>query len=454
MPDFTLKQVKAATGAEVYKAADSSFTDVVTDTRKIEKGMLFVALKGEKFNGDDFAAQAVEKGAAGVAVSMNCPVRVMDGMLATVFRVENTLLAYQQLAHAWRTRFTIPVIAVTGSNGKTTTKDLIAAILSSRWNVLKTQKNFNNEIGLPLTLLQMRAHHEAAVVEMGMRGFNQITALAKIAEPKIGIVTNVGETHMELLGSLENIAKAKAEMVKAIPAEGSVILNADDRYVAAMKMDAKAKVLTFGLELPADVKGSEIRTEGKKTRFHCLFGKNDREFILPMVGRHNIYNALAAIAVAFSLGFNGEEIQRGLDGFTATEMRFEYKNVKDYKVIDDSYNASPMSMRAAINTLIDIAPGRKIAVLGDMLELGKASVQAHENVGRELAEGHIDAVVTRGQMSKNIAKAACDKGMKHVFSCDSHKEAAHVLHEILQPGDTILFKGSRGMQMEKIIDLL
>ncbi|MFA6850164.1 MAG: UDP-N-acetylmuramoyl-tripeptide--D-alanyl-D-alanine ligase, partial [Selenomonadaceae bacterium] len=339
MPDFTLKQVTTATGAKVYKAVDRGFTDVITDTRKIEKGMLFVALKGEKFNGDDFAAQAVEKGAAGVVVSMNCPVRVMDGMLATVFRVEDTLLAYQQLAHAWRTRFTIPVIAVTGSNGKTTTKDLIAAILSSRWNVLKTQKNFNNEIGLPLTLLQMRAHHEAAVVEMGMRGFNQITALAKIAEPKIGIVTNVGETHMELLGSLENIAKAKAEMVKAIPAEGSVILNADDRYVAAMKIDAKAKVLTFGLELPADVKGSEIRTEGEKTRFHCSFGKNDREFVLPMVGRHNIYNALAAIAVGFSLGFNGEEIQRGLDGFTATEMRFEYKKVKDYKVIDDSYNA-------------------------------------------------------------------------------------------------------------------
>jgi UDP-N-acetylmuramoyl-tripeptide--D-alanyl-D-alanine ligase len=454
MPDFTLKQVREVTGAEVYRAVTINFTDVVTDTRQIGKGMLFVALKGKNFNGNDFAVQAVEKGAAGVIVSMDFPVKVMDRIPATVFRADNTLRAYQKLAHAWRMRFTFPVIAVTGSNGKTTTKDLTAAVLSSRWNVLKTQANFNNEIGLPLTLLQMRTHHEAAILEMGMRGFNQITALAKIAEPKIGIVTNVGETHMELLGSLENIAKAKSEMVKAIPADGTVILNADDSYVAGMKMGAKARVITFGIEMPATVEGSDIRVEGKKTRFHCVFGKNDQDFILPMVGRHNIYNALAGIAVAFSLGFTGEEIQRGLDGFKATEMRFEYKKVKEYTVIDDSYNASPMSMKAAIDTLIDIAPGRKIAVLGDMLELGKASLLAHENVGRELAEGYIDAVVTRGRMSKNIAKAARDEGMKLVFSCDSHEDAARVLHEILQPGDTILFKGSRGMHMEEIIDLL
>lgn len=449
MVDFTIEQIKEATGAVPKKTAATTFSGIVTDTRQISAGCLFVALKGERFDGHAFAAKAVEAGAAGVLASE----KIAD-VDATVLEVSDTLLAYQDLARAYRKRFSIPIVAITGSNGKTTTKDLTSAALSGRWNVLKTEANFNNEIGLPLTLLGLEAKHQAAVVEMGMRGFGQIEALAKIAQPTIGIVTNVGETHMELLGSLENIAKAKAELVEMIEPSGTVILNADNAFVLQMREKAKAKVVTFGIDSMADVMAKDIHTVGNSMEFSCSYGKTIEKFVLPMVGRHNIYNGLAAITTGFVLGLSAEEIQQGLDGFEATKMRFEYKKVKEYHVINDAYNASPMSMTAAIETLAEVAKGRKIAVMGDMLELGNVSKTAHEQVGRELAAKGVDALLTRGEMGKYIAEAAKAAGLLSVYSCDSHADAAKVLQKILQPGDTILFKGSRGMQMEKIIDLL
>lgn len=456
MPSFTVQEVADITGAVLAGKKQAVLSDIITDTRKITKGVLFVALKGERFNGETFAAEAVAKGAAAVMVSTQCPEDLLSDLKAPVLKVKDTLQAYQQLAHAWRMRFELPVIAVTGSNGKTTTKDLTAAVLSGRWQVLKTQANFNNEIGLPLTLLQLTAAHQAAVVEIGMRGLGQIAAMAPMAAPSIGIVTNVGETHMELLGSLENIAKAKSELVEAIPAGGTVILNADNAFVAAMHVKAKAgvRVLTFGIEKTADVQGEAIRTEGQTTKFMAHFQQERHEFTLPMVGRHNVYNALAAIAVGVSLGFTAEEMQRGLDAMEATKMRFECKTIGAYQVINDAYNASPMSMTAAIETLAEVAKGRKIAVMGDMLELGAVSVEAHMNVGRELAAKKVDALLTRGEMGEYIARGAEEGGLQSVYRCASHEEAGKVLQKILQPGDTILFKGSRGMQMEKIIDLL
>ncbi|SDG38793.1 UDP-N-acetylmuramoyl-tripeptide--D-alanyl-D-alanine ligase [Selenomonas sp. WCT3] len=457
MPAFNLEEVQAITKASVYAKEKENFCDLVSDTRKISEGVLFLAFKGERFNGEDFAAEALEKGAAGVMVSRDCAPEILAACKGTVLQVEDTLTAYQQLAHAWRMRFTdLPVIAITGSNGKTTTKDLTAAVLSARGPVLKTQANFNNEIGLPMTLLGIRKEHTAAVVEIGMRGFHQIEAMAPIAEPKLGIVTNVGETHMELLGSLENIAKAKAELVEAIPAGGTVILNADNKYVAGMRDKAKAgvHVLTFGLEQEADVRGDAIETEGQTTRFSVTYQQERHEYTIAMVGRHNVYNALAAIAAGFALGLTAAEISQGLQHLEATKMRFECQKVKDWNVVNDAYNASPMSMTAAINTLSELTKGRKIAVMGDMLELGSVSVEAHRRVGEELAEHHFAAVITRGEMGNHIADGAEAGGIATVYRCTSHEEAAQRLHEILQPDDTILFKGSRGMQMEKIIDLL
>lgn len=457
MPAFNLEEVRAITNATVYAKKKENFGDLVSDTRKISEGVLFLAFKGERFNGEDFAAEALQKGAAGVMVSRTCAPEILAACKGTVLQVEDTLAAYQQLAHNWRMRFSsLPVIAITGSNGKTTTKDLTAAVLSARGSVLKTQANFNNEIGLPMTLLGIREEHTAAVVEIGMRGFHQIEAMAPIAEPQIGIVTNVGETHMELLGSLENIAKAKAELVEAIPAGGTVILNADNKYVAGMRDKAQpgVRVLTFGLEQDADVRGDSIETEGQTTRFAVTYQKERHEYTIAMVGRHNVYNALAAIAAGFALGLTAAEISQGLQNLEATKMRFECKKVKSWNVVNDAYNASPMSMTAAINTLSELTKGRKIAVMGDMLELGSVSVEAHRHVGKELAEHHFAAVITRGEMGNHIADGAEEGGVEIVCRCDSHEEAAARLHEILQPEDTILFKGSRGMQMEKIIDLL
>jgi len=461
MPAFTVREILVATKAKAAKAtpAITAFTDVVTDTRKIQPGVLFLALKGERFNGEDFAAEAVEKGAAGVIVSEGCPAEKYAAIEnADVFTVKDTLKAYQGIGHLWREKFDIPVIAITGSNGKTTTKDLTAAVLSAKGKVLKTQANFNNEIGLPLTLLGLRKEHWAAVVEIGMRGFHQIEAMAPIADPEIGIVTNVGETHMELLGSLENIAKAKSELVQAIKPGGTVILNADNAYVAGMRGAAKpgVRVLTFGIEQEADVRGGHLRTaeDGAHTVFSVTYGGNTQDYTVAMVGRHNVYNALAAIAAGFALGLTPDEIRLGLSHLETTKMRFEVEKVKDWHVINDAYNASPMSMKAAIDTMTELVKGRKIAVMGDMLELGKVSEEAHYAVGKELAEARFDAVLTRGEMAKQIACGARDGGVPIVCVCESHEDAGERLHEILQPGDTILFKGSRGMQMEKIIDLL
>ena len=454
---FTLNEIVKATSAKVYKEDKKEFSAIVTDTRKISAGVLFVALKGERFNGEDFASEALAKGAAGVVVSEACDEKQLAKCQGTVLQVKDTLLAYQLLAKAWREKFPqIPVVAITGSNGKTTTKDLTAAVLSAKGPVLKTQANFNNEIGLPLTLLGLNAEHKAAVVEIGMRGFHQIEALAPIASPQIGIVTNVGETHMELLGSLENIAKAKQELVEAIPAGGTVILNADNKYVADMRAAAKAgvKVITFGLEQEADVKGEAIHTEGNVTKFMVTYKNERHEYEVNMVGRHNVYNTLAAIAAGFAMGLTPAEVREGLGHLEATKMRFELQKVKEWNVVNDAYNASPMSMTAAINTLSELAKGRKIAVLGDMLELGSVSEDAHLHVGEEVAEHGFTALVTRGKMGEFIARGAENKGMTAVYRADSHEEAAAKLHELLEPGDTILFKGSRGMAMEKIIDLL
>ena len=460
MPAFTLDEVLKATGAKVVCETAGDFADVVTDTRKIAEEVLFVALKGERFNGEDFAAEALKQGAAGVIVGSGCTRENLEAAQkeqGTVLQVEDTLAAYQQIAHLHRMRFDLPVVAITGSNGKTTTKDLTAAVLSARGPVQKTQANFNNEIGLPLTLLGIEEHHTAAVVEIGMRGLHQLEALAPVAAPQVGIVTNVGETHMELLGSLENIARAKAELVEAIPAGGTVILNADNPYVAGMRDKAKegVRVITFGIENPAEVKAEAVRTEGSKTLFMVEYAKERHEYVLPMVGRHNVENALAAISAGFALGMKAEEIREGLLNLEATKMRFECQEVGPWHVVNDAYNASPMSMKAAIETLSELVKdGRKIAVMGDMLELGDVEEEAHREVGRQLAAHGFSAVVTRGKLGALIAEGAKGSGIAEAYCCESHEEAAAKLKEILQPGDTVLFKGSRGMQMEKIIELL
>lgn len=457
MAKFTLDEIVSSVKGKVLEKVKTEFSDIVTDTRKLAEGVLFVALKGERFNGETFAKEAIEKGAAGVLVSSGY--EYAESLGGTVIQAEgDTQTAYQQIAAFWRRKFDIPVITITGSNGKTTTKDLTASVLGAKFNVLKTQANFNNEIGLPLTLLNMQESHDVAVVEIGMRGLGQIAALAPVAGPNIGIVTNVGETHMELLGSMENIAKAKGELVEAIPSGGTVILNNDNPYVAKMaeKCQPDVKVVTFGIEENADIKASDIENLGRETKFKCTLSKNGeaKEFVLPMAGRHNVYNSLAAIAAGVVLGLSYEEIAKGLGQLEMSKMRFEYKQVGEYTVINDAYNASPMSMEAALNTIGEVATGRTVAVLGDMLELGENEVELHRNVGRKVPSSGISLLIAYGKLGKHIAEGAREKGMTEVLEALSHEEAAELLHKNLKSGDTILFKASRGMKLEKIIDLL
>ena len=455
-----MDKLNLAEVAQVLRIQDSgvgekgniTFEGVTTDSRKITNGMLFVALKGENFNGEDFAAEALRKGATAVLVSKNFN-KNLDGI---ILKVDDTLKAYRQIAGAWRNRFDIPVIAVTGSNGKTTTKDLTAAALNGLGHVQKTSGNFNNEVGVPMTLLELDERHTAAVVEIGMRGLGQIEILAQVVKPTIGIVTNVSETHIELLGSIENIARAKGELVEAIQSGGTIILNADNRHTAGMKNLAGdgVRVLTYSLEKDADFVAKNILIGSVSTEFTLCYRGEEFDFEIPMLGRHNVSNALGAIAAGLTCGLDAEEIQRGISTLTTTKMRFEVIRRDGLTIVNDAYNASPASMKVAIKTTSEIYSGRLIAVLGDMMELGEISEQVHREIGAELVENKFDMLITLGALGKFIAAGARDAGLKNVYSFDTHEDAAKKILELVRDGDTILFKASHVMHMEKIIELI
>lgn len=450
MAEFTVEEICLATeGNLVNSIGLVNFTGVSTDTRTVKQGDLFIPLVGENFDGHDFIEQAIKNGASGVIFSRKNMLISKD---ITAIEVADTLVALQNLARFHRQRFTIPVVAITGSNGKTTTKDMAAAVLSSKFHVLKTEANYNNEIGLPLTLLQLTKQHEVAVVEMGMRGKGQIRQLANIALPTIAIITNVGETHLELLGSIENIAAAKAELLEFIPKSGLSLLNADNSYVKEMSKQVNSRVQFFGLE-QGDIKAENIQMGTQNMKFSCRFAHHEFAVEIPAVGKHNVYNGLAAIALGLELGLSVEDICAGCKNFNASPMRLHIEKISDYLVINDAYNASPMSMVAAIDTLVEVAKGRKVAVLGDMLELGPVAIEAHGNIGDRLAYCQVDIVVTVGELATNIARRASACGIKKVMACANHKEAQEALQKLIEPGDTILVKGSRGMKMENIIKM-
>ena len=456
------EEVLAATGAVLHSGnlhRNETIPHITTDTRKIAAGDLFVALRGENFDGANFAAEALQKGAAAVLVSTPLSASVQKELKkaqGAVLTVGDTLAAYQAIAHAWRMKFDIPVVAVTGSNGKTTTKDLTAAVLSGRGPVCRTAANYNNEVGLPLTLLGITEKDTAAVVEIGMRGLGQIAALAPAAAPTIGIVTNVCEVHMELLGSIENIAKAKAELVRAIPAGGTVILNADDERVAAMRSCAAdgVRVLTYGLKADADVRAEALRLAADGAQFMVTWANERHDYSIPLAGRHNVSNALAALAAGFVLGLTPQEIQAGLCALVPSKMRYEVHTVGAWRLINDAYNASPSSMRAALETTAALYHGRRIAVLGDMLELGDAAEEAHREIGRRAAELGFAALVTYGPQAQWMHEAAEAAGCPVCRHAATHEAAAEHLRALLRDGDTVLFKGSRGMKMEAVIALL
>lgn len=427
------------------------------DSRNIKEGELFVAIKGDRFDGHDFVPDAIKKGAWGALVERTVLEKKFEslGALKNILPVEDTLYALQEMSHMHRKKFTLPVVGITGSNGKTTTKEMLAGILKQQGPVLKNEGNLNNHIGVPLTLLKIEAKHKAAVVEMGMSASGEIDTLARLISPTVGVITNIGPAHLEFLGSLDIVAQAKGELLGNIRPGGPAVLNADDRYFETLKNKFHGHITTFGIETKADVQASEIRQGQDFTDFKLSVDGSEVSVRLRAVGRHNVYNALAAAAAAIALGLPLDAVKYGLDAFAPIAMRSEIKQLQGRTVFADYYNANPASMEAALVTLMSLKSNRQtVAVLGDMLELGKSSAEAHRATGMTAARLGVDILITIGTFSKYTAEGAIKAGMPKERVCETqtHAEAAALVRKLSRPGDAVLVKGSRGMKMEKILE--
>jgi UDP-N-acetylmuramoyl-tripeptide--D-alanyl-D-alanine ligase len=430
---------------------------VSIDSRNIREGELFIAIKGDRFDGHDFVPEAIKKGAWGALVERTALESRYErlGGLKNILPVEDTLLALQEMSHMHRKKYSILMVGITGSNGKTTTKEMVAGIMKRKGPVLKNEGNLNNHIGVPLTLLKLEARHQAAVVEMGMSATGEIDMLARLVSPDVGIITNVGPAHLEFLGTMDMVADAKAEILENLKADGTAVLNADDRYFETLKKKWSGRIVSFGIENKADVSASNIR-QGKDFTDFTLAGDGSKVPVrLRTVGRYNIYNALAAAAAAIAAGMSMDAVKYGLDGFAPVSMRSELKLIHGRTVLADYYNANPGSVKAALEALISLGTGVKsVAVLGDMLELGAAADEAHREIGRAAARLGVDILITVGPLSKHTLEGAHDAGMPkgRLFAAGSHAEAADLLRKHSKNGDAVLIKGSRGMKMEKILE--
>ncbi len=458
---------------------EAQLNEVVTDSREVGPGDLFLALSGERTDGHLFLADVIARGAGGALVSRTAAEAqaanlsgltrpwvivdpASDAELAAVpanacllIAVDDPLMAVQRLAVYHRSLYTPTVVGITGSVGKTSTKEVTAAVLASRFRTLKSKRSFNSEATLPTSLLRIRPDHEVVVLEMGMWAPGEIRFLADLARPQVGIVTNVGPSHLERMGSLTAISNAKAELPEALPETGWCLLNADDPYVAAMAERTRAQVLRFGLGPQAELRASDLQSfglEGIACRLH--HADTSLDLRLPLPGRHSIYTALAAAAAGLVLGLTWPEIVAGLQHAVLTERVQTLPGLSGATLIDDSYNAAPISTLAALDLLGDL-PGRKLAVLGDMLELGAAEDEGHRAVGRRAAEVS-DWLITVGPRARLTAKAAREAGMHAacVLACADTDEASRIVRPLLGPGDYVLIKGSRGMEMERIVAAL
>lgn len=442
--NISLKQAALWCGGTVAPAfAEVSFCGANFDSRNLQAGELFVAVTGAR-NGHDFIPDALEKGAAAVLVSE--PVRED---IPAIY-VSDTVTALQDIARGYRESLSLRVVGVTGSVGKTTTKEMIAAVLGTTYRTQKTPENFNNGLGLPVTVLRLDRADEAAVLEMGMNHFGEIALLTRIAQPDIAVITNVGTMHMENLGSREGILQAKLEILEGLRPGGLAVFNGDNDLLSSVAEQYHA--VTFGLGEKNDVRAENITTENDTTHFTANAFGISMEITLPAVGKHNILNALAAIAVGLKCGVAPERIESGLAGFRNTGMRQHIYDCRGVKIIEDCYNAGPESMEAAFGVLGSY-PGRKLAALGGMLELGPLAPQAHYRVGT-LAAQTADVLFAYGANSEQTVRGALDAGMKNAKYFESHEELAQALKAELRAGDNLLVKGSRGMKMERVLRLL
>ncbi|MBH97120.1 MAG: UDP-N-acetylmuramoyl-tripeptide--D-alanyl-D-alanine ligase [Rhodospirillaceae bacterium] len=441
----TLSAAAQEAGGELV-GLDAVYSSVSIDSRKLDSGDLFVAIAGETFDGNDFVADAHSKGAAGALVS-----RLTSVPLPQI-HVTETRQAFGRIAKAWRKNFSIPVVAVTGSNGKTTVKELIANILSSSQRVCVTHGNLNNELGVPLTLLKLNKKHEVLVIELGANCAGEIDYLSKLVKPTVGVITNANAAHLEGFKSIAGVAEAKGELLDNIVCSGTAVVNADDEHCAEWCNRSNAsQILTFGIKARADCTIiGEIKSEPSGSHFTlCLPDASQVDVLLPLLGMHNVLNALAASTVAYTLGVSKEEIKRGLSQASAVNGRLNILPSRSgAKIIDDTYNANPDSVRAALNCLKDLS-GRRVFVLGDMAELGETSIDLHQEIGT-YAKDCCDFFFTVGDLSLHAAKAFGHKSVS--FSNITSLQQA--LEPLLTENTVLLLKGSRSMGLERVVELI
>lgn len=452
--------MKAITLGQLLGAVDGYLLDgfdnlnfpialVETDSRSIHTGALFIPLVGDRFDGHAYINSALQEGAAGCLTA-----REQENCLPGKFyvKVSDTQKALGDLAAWYKDQFHIPFIGVTGSVGKTTTKDMLAAVLGVKYKVLKTEGNFNNNVGLPLTLLRLDASDEVAVLEMGMDDFGQIDYLSSIVRPDLGVITNIGDAHIERLGSREGILKAKCELLTHINKDGLVILNGDDTLLAPLRGKTPVSAVFCGQGEKCEYRAQVTGGDGV-SHIHChLTTPNmDREIKIPALGDHMVYPTLIATAVGERFGLTPDQIEEGILQFVPTRMRMNVLRRADgITILDDTYNANPQSMRAAISVLADGHGSFKTAILGDMLELGPFAPALHSGVGEYLGTVGVDCLVAVGELSSHIAHSAQDAGVPQVFHCQTRDEAKNILPKVLHPNSTVLVKGSRGMKLEEI----
>lgn len=441
MEILKLSEIADACGG-VYNI-DCEINGVCIDTRKITKGCLFICIKGERFDAHMFAQEALDKGAAAVMIHRDTDIN------GRFVKVADTSKALLDLGGYYRSKFNLHLIGLTGSVGKTTTKEFTYLVVNSKYNAIKTLGNLNNEIGLPQMLFQIDKKTEAAVIEMGMNHFGEIHKLSKAAKPTIALITNIGTSHIENLGSREGILKAKLEILDGLEKGSTLILNGDNDMLSTVKNN-EYSIVFYGIE-NGDFKAENIVQGDNETSFDISYYGKRQKIVIPTIGTHNVYNALCAFTVGYFLDIDSQLASDALKSYVPEGMRQKSVSLGGVTFIEDCYNASVDSMKAAIATLSDTKGNKKIAVLSDMLELGGYSQTAHTEVGKIVSDAGIDYLLTVGEMSNYIALSAKENKMKNVFHFDSKEELADKLLDIMEKGDTVVFKASRGMKLEDVI---
>ena len=455
MEALSVKDLLQATNGNLISGNElDEINNIAIDSRKAKLGDVFIAIIGENLDGHKFMQSALDNGCKTFIKNRSNSIKFESSDI-NLIEVDDTTIALGDIAKYYKEKFVIPYIGVTGSVGKTTTKDMIYAAISNNFDTLKNEGNFNNHIGVPLTLFNLNKKHECAIIEMGMSNFNEIEYLANIVNPKIGVISNIGLSHIENLGSQDGILKAKLEITTNFDENNILILNGDDEYLSKVcKEDCNYNLKTFGFNSNNDVYCTEYIMSEDSINFKCIINGKEEAIFIPTVGKHNIYNAMAAILVGLTLGMELEDIKLGLRGFTASKMRLDIFKKDDLTIINDAYNASPDSMKAALD-ILGRYQKRRVAILGDMFEMGEHSEYGHRLVG-ESSINNVDVLITVGDMSKFIGDEAKKLGLdnNNIHHFENKELAIESLNNLINKDDVVLVKASRGMKLEQIVEYL